>query len=492
MTTDLVLQLKLDAIRSGRPARVLDLFSGCGGLSLGFSSAGCTIVGGLELDPLAARTHAMNFHGTGDAAHVDAHANPRDIALTAPADIAREWRWESPLEAAVDIIVGGPPCQAYARVGRAKLREVADHPDAFKVDDRGHLYLRYLRYVRELRPLAVLLENVPDSLNYGGHNVAEEFSEVLEDLGYDCAYTLLNAAFYGVPQMRERMFLIGISRLAASDIRFPAPTNWLDLPAGYEGSRQVAMKVLGQAPLFGSGGHFRPPPKASRDLPPAVTAREALGDLPRIDQHLNGELRRGARRLNEFESYPDARPPTDYARLMREWPGFESPAGIWDHAIRSLPRDYAIFRRMRPGDQYPEAYKHAVELFEEQVTKHNANGGSPITPGSSEFERLRSSIVPPYDTQKFPNKWRKMEPDRPSRTLMAHLGKDSYSHIHYDSAQARTISVREAARLQSFPDGFRFQGTMNPALKQIGNAVPPLLAWRLAETITSSILDGRS
>ena len=207
---------------------------------------------------------------------------------------------------------------------------------------------------------------------------------------------------------------------------------------------------------------------------------------------MNGELRRGARRLNEFESYPDARPPTDYARLMREWPGFESPAGIWDHAIRSLPRDYAIFRRMRPGDQYPEAYKHAVELFEEQVTKHNANGGSPITPGSSEFERLRSSIVPPYDTQKFPNKWRKMEPDRPSRTLMAHLGKDSYSHIHYDSAQARTISVREAARLQSFPDGFRFQGTMNPALKQIGNAVPPLLAWRLAETITSSILDGRS
>src|SRR6185503_18510053 len=84
---------------------------------------------------------------------------------------------------------------------------------------------------------------------------------------------------------------------------------------------------------------------------------------------------------------------------------------------------------------------------------------------------LRKTYVPPYDPSKFPNKWRKMEPNLPARTLMAHLGKDSYSHIHYDSDQARTISVREAARLQSFPDGFVLRGTMNPALKQIGNAV---------------------
>ena len=96
------------------------------------------------------------------------------------------------------------------------------------------------------------------------------------------------------------------------------------------------------------------------------------------------------------------------------------------------------------------------------------------------IEELRAQIVPPYDAGKFPNKWRKMEPDAPARTLMAHLGKDSYSHIHYDSSQARTISVREAARLQSFPDGFRFCGSMNSGFRQIGNAVPPLLAYALA------------
>src|SRR5207248_9231099 len=106
--------------------------------------------------------------------------------------------------------------------------------------------------------------------------------------------------------------------------------------------------------------------------------------------------------------------------------------------------------------------------------------------GTTVWNELRASIVPPYDPGKFPNKWRKMEPDLPARTLMAHLGKDSYSHIHYDSLQARTISVREAARLQSFPDGFLFSGTMNPAFRQIGNAVPPLMAAKLAGVMMSA------
>jgi DNA (cytosine-5)-methyltransferase 1 len=133
---------------------------------------------------------------------------------------------------------------------------------------------------------------------------------------------------------------------------------------------------------------------------------------------------------------------------------------------------------MNPGDQYPEAYQHALALFQETLACYSS--GKTPRPGSKTYERLMRQIVPPYDNGKFPNKWRKMEADLPARTLMAHLGKDSYSHIHYDSDQARTISVREAARLQSFPDGFVFVGTMNPAFRQIGNAVPPLLAKAIA------------
>ena len=112
--------------------------------------------------------------------------------------------------------------------------------------------------------------------------------------------------------------------------------------------------------------------------------------------------------------------------------------------------------------------------------------------GDEDYERIKKETVPPYDPGKFPNKWRKMEGDQPARTLMAHLGKDSYSHIHYDSNQARTISVREAARLQSFPDGFVFQGPMNPAFRQIGNAVPPLMSKALATNIMEQLEKGIS
>jgi DNA (cytosine-5)-methyltransferase 1 len=184
--------------------------------------------------------------------------------------------------------------------------------------------------------------------------------------------------------------------------------------------------------------------------------------------------------------YPIKKEISEYSRMMRTWKGFESTDGIVDHVIRYLPRDYDIFERMKPRDQYPEAHKVAVAMFHERLTAIRASGKH-IADGSTEFNKLYSSLVPPYAPDKFPNKWRKMEADCPARTLMAHLGKDSYSHIHYDSKQKRTISVREAARLQSFPDSFKFHGTMNPAFRQIGNAVPPLMARSLAKTMMTTL-----
>jgi len=139
---------------------------------------------------------------------------------------------------------------------------------------------------------------------------------------------------------------------------------------------------------------------------------------------------------------------------------------------------------MDQGNQYPQAYDHAISLLDEHVAKLEADGN---VVSKKLYDQLKAQMVPPYDVTKFPNKWRKMEANLPARTLMAHLGKDSYSHIHYDSLQARTISVREAARLQSFPDGFIFCGTMNPAFRQIGNAVPPLLALAIANLIAETI-----
>ena len=135
----------------------------------------------------------------------------------------------------IDVVVGGPPCQAARwRVGRAKLSEVHDHPTAFKQDPRGNLYLRYLHYVEQTQPLAILMENVPDMMNYGGHNIAEETCEVLTAMGYDCRYTLLNTVHYGIPQARERMSLLAFAQELRTSVSFPQPTHRFDLPKGYE------------------------------------------------------------------------------------------------------------------------------------------------------------------------------------------------------------------------------------------------------------------
>jgi DNA (cytosine-5)-methyltransferase 1 len=308
----------------------------------------------------------------------------------------------------------------------------------------------------------------------------------LSSRGYTCSYTLLNAAFYGVPQMRERMFLVAIRQEIATDVYFPEPTHWIELPPGYDGSRAVALKSL----IHGPNAYYQQAPEAAPDLLPAVTAKEALDDLPRIDARsllASGELKRGARRFDQPIIYDGHDRLTAYGKLMREWPGFAGSGRILDHVIRCLPRDYELFARLKPGDQYPEAFQQAEAMFEEALEKWQKNEGKRPAKNSSAWNALRARIVPPYDPGKFPNKWRKMEADRPSRTLLAHLGKDSYSHIHYDSNQARPISVREAARLQSFPDGFVFCGTMNPAFRQIGNAVPPLLAKAVAVSVFEQI-----
>jgi DNA (cytosine-5)-methyltransferase 1 len=477
--TDPIVQRKLERLSRGEAPRVLDLFSGCGGISLGFDRAGFDIAAAVEFDPLAARSHATNFHGQLGPDKFASHAQARDITATEPEDLTSELGLGEAHDA-FDVIVGGPPCQAYARVGRAKLRDVAQHPDAFKVDARGNLYLRYLHYIRRTRPVALLMENVPDIMNYGGHNVVGEIAEALGDMGYVARYTLLNAARFGVPQMRDRVILIAFHEALGIEPTFPVPTRHVDLPPGYSGTRAVAFKNLDPA----TARSFVKEPVGDDTLPYAVTAKEALADLPSITLHLEGRLKRGARRFDELIEYGVDRDVSAYARDLREWPGFESPDGIYDHVIRSLPRDTDIFREMVHGAEYPSAHATAVRLYERAVAEMES-GGRRIT--AKARAEMYDRMVPPYPVTSFPNRWWKLKPDQPSRTLMAHIGKDTYSHIHYDSDQARTISVREAARLQSFPDGFKFCGTMNPAFRQIGNAVPPVLAWHLAKQLRATM-----
>jgi len=458
--------------------RVLDLFAGCGGLSLGFRSADCEIAAALEIDAVAARSHAINFFKGAPDEIIAHHATPRDVASLEPEELVAEFGLGKTAQA-IDIIVGGPPCQAYARVGRAKLREVADHPQAFKVDPRGNLYLRYLHYVDRLKPLAILFENVPDILNYGGHNVVQEIVDALGEMGYDAAYSLINASHHGVPQMRDRVYMIAYRRELGINVQFPRATHQCDLPRGYAGTRSVALKLINST----EGYAFVEPDTGHEGLPHAVTAQEAIGDLPPITSHLEGTLKRGARRFTEALPYRKIarKNLSSYAQLMRSWRDFEERDAVYDHVLRYLPRDSRIFKAMAPGDEYPQAHRIASKLAKAAASRRG------FSPDSAQARSLHDAMVPPYDPGKFPNRWWKLRADGPVRTLTAHIGKDTYSHIHYDSDQARVISVREAARLQSFPDGFVFAGTMNPAFRQIGNSVPPLLARQLAREIVSSL-----
>ena len=160
-------------------------------------------------------------------------------------------------------------------------------PDAFLQDARANLYVRYLDYVREFKPLALVMENVPDALNFGGTNVAEETAQALESLGYVTKYSILNAAFFGVPQMRERLILIAYRKELRKPVAFPQPVLWADLPIGYQHSRNVALRSLPDTMQMTlpfedlrDQQHyvsFQEPDKAS---PAAITCKMAMDDLP--------------------------------------------------------------------------------------------------------------------------------------------------------------------------------------------------------------------
>jgi DNA (cytosine-5)-methyltransferase 1 len=497
MAVPKAIQEKMARLRSGESPRYMDLFSGCGGISLGFVTAGFQPVASVEVDAKAAASHGANFARFSVGTNHTAHFKARDITQESPASIFKDIGIAGPVDRQIDVLVGGPPCQAFARVGRAKLRHEARKREeitaetAFLADGRVNLWKRYMAYVQDTKPLAILMENVPDILNHGGTNVAELVAEELRK-DYIVRYTLLNASWYGVPQTRERMFLIALHKALGTEVRFPEPTHFTELPSGYEGARATARKfVPRQAQLdigIEHGHHWMKDPKPDAGLPRTTTAREALADLPPIralDLYESGDMKGGQKNPGEQFTYTSEKPSTSWSRLMRQWPGFSARDHGTGHVIRYLPRDYKIFRVMKEGWQYPDVWRFVedkrMQLLEELRHKSRHADRAALE------ERITKDWTLPYDPKKFPNKWWKLYRDKPVRTLMAHLGKDSYSHIHFDSDQARPISVREAARLQSFPDGFELRGAMNAAFKQIGNAVPPLVAYAIAREIRSSL-----
>lgn len=436
--------------------KIVDLFSGCGGLALGFEKAEFDIVAGIELVPAAVKTISYNLcwrygrretHICGDIKKIDGTVFNDKIGEEGC------------------VVIGGPPCQAYSMAGRGKLHSLGE--ERININDpRGYLYQDFLRFVFAMDARGVVMENVPESVNFGGRNIPQIVCEELENKGYIAYWTILNAADYGIPQVRERVFVIAIKKDEKKSINLPIPThrNKIDINTKYQRRFESYKKYK----------NFKMPIDAKEAKNTWVTVGEAFSDLPKLFPTFDSKYRMIP--LNIEMSY-ETEIKNSYQELMRNWYGKKNNF-VSGNAFRKNVRDFQIFARMKQGDNYIDASKIADEIFNSELELYG------YKEGTEEYDKLKKEIVPGYDRNKFENRWQKLNETKPSHTIIAHLSKDTYTHIH--PWEPRGISVREAARIQSFPDDFYFDCSMGEAYRQIGNAVPPLLAFAIAKSIKNT------
>ena len=382
----------------------IDLFGGAGGMSLGFAMAGFRPLATLDSFEPGNDTYRRNFTDM-----------PPDRIVCA--DAAAPGVIEDFIDATglkrgdAKVVIGGPPCQGFSVAGRVKLASLDNgsgvRPDPRFIDDpRNHLYKSFIKFIRYLQPDVVVMENVTGMISYKDGAVVKEIERNLAGLGYpSCDHRVLNAADYGVPQTRNRVFFMAARK--GLSVSWPEPTH----------VRKTDSAVLetGGIPKF------------------HVTAWDAIRDLPRIVLP-----KKNTKETNRRLEYSEP-PSCDFQRIMRgRMRKVENNITRWHRK-----KDLEVFRNMKPEGRW-------ADLSREDKKKIG------------------------YNDHSFNDKWRRLPLNKPSWTVTSHLAKDGYMFIH--PRQNRTISVREAARLQSFPDRFVFEGSRSAQFRQIGNAVPPLLA----------------
>ena len=321
----------------------IDLFAGCGGLSKGFMDAGFDIIVGVDNDQDALNTFALNHNG----------AKPLN------ADLSKQETFDEIKRIAgdrtIDVIIAGPPCQGFSTIGK----RISSDPEKRKAfDPRNTLFREYIRVLNCLKPKFFLMENVQGLLTRDKGRIFEEIKETFKKTGYEFNYVILNAADYGVPQIRNRVFFFG---------------------------NRVGVKMEPPSPCCdGTDEH------------PYKTVGEAIGDLADLSDDLEFNhvaLKHGEINLRRYALIPEG------GRL--------------------------------PEDQLPE------ELYRKN----------------------------------FGNTFKRLHRDKPSLTMVP--GHNAFP-IH--PWLNRSLTVREAARIQTFPDDYVFVGPRQKQCMQVGNAVPPVMA----------------
>lgn len=342
---------------------VIDLFSGVGGLSLGFRMADYDVLLANEIDASIAEAYTKNHPET---KMINADITSLDISSVFGEYVNK-----------IDVVIGGPPCQGFSQKGQRKTIN----------DPRNFLFRYFFEVVKYVRPRFFVIENVPNILTAENGFFKQEIADIFHEIGYNISCAVLNAADYGVPQNRHRAFIVG-NRIGAEFV-FPVPKN------------------------------------------NKVTIWEAISDLNYLN---SGE--------GESEEPYRSEPESEYQQLMR---------------------------------------RNSLRLYNHQATNHSALALKKlelIPPGGDKSSLPKNMLTKSI----YSGTWCRMRTDGQSVTITTRFDTPSSGQFTHPFLN-RSITVREAARIQSFPDDFVFYGNKGSQMKQVGNAVPPLLANAVAERI---------
>lgn len=404
----------------------IDLFAGAGGLSEGFARAGFTPIAHIEMvrnacDTLLTRSFYYKLKKTtkgrkyyssylrGEITHEEFFKSmPKDILDSVICETMSKDSLPKIFDKIdqralalninqVDIIIGGPPCQAYSLVGRSRKD--------MNSDPRNWLYKLYIEFLKKYKPKLFVFENVEGIKTAGGGSFLEDIKRLVGKAGYDMDIRLLESQNYGVLQRRKREIIIGVQKsYHKSHPDYPYPEA-----------------------DFNSDKYF---------------VKDLLVDLPPLQP---GE---------KNNQYVDK--PTRY---------------LSESCIRQKS-DILTWHETRPIREHDrKIYRFVIEF----TSKWGRNPKYTEIPSELRTHKNQSSFLDRFKVVRSDAHY--------SQTMVAHISKDGHYYIHPDIKQARSLSVREAARIQSFPDNYFFEGPRTSALTQIGNAVPPLLAYKIAKAI---------
>jgi len=402
----------------------IDLFAGAGGLSEGFIRQGFNPIAHVEMNGYACETlrTRVAYHHLKETDKLDTYTK------YLKAEIDRKTLWNSIPQSKInsvihteistksienifsqideqaknkkiDLIIGGPPCQAYSIVGRAR------DPQNMENDPRNFLYKLYIEFLAKYKPKIFVFENVPGILSAKNGEYFEKIKKAIIKTGYEFDFKVLNARDFGVLQDRKRVILIGWEK----NMKFSYPEF-----SKLENKFQVLKDLFS-------------------DLPPL---KHGTGDA--------------------FTFYK--KPINEYLEKS--------------HIRNGL--DFTTQHVARPHNERDlEIYRRAITSWIENKKRLN-------------YAELPNHLQTHKNTTSFLNRFQVVDPYTVSHTVVAHISCDGHYYIYPDLKQIRSISVREAARIQSFPDDFYFEGGRTASFKQIGNAVPPLMAELIAEKIKNA------